>query len=92
MKTRYIGKKTWFCKDTQKWVSEVPRAFWLGIHDKNNEKIYSDEHFIENDCNWYNYNGCTNATNHFIKYGDYFYYWAIPHNPIFNYLHKYEKK
>lgn len=23
--------RTWFCKDTQRWVSEIPRAFWLGV-------------------------------------------------------------
>lgn len=36
--------KTWFSKDEQKWVSEIPRAFWLGIYDvKTNEKLYSDD-------------------------------------------------
>ena len=36
--------RTWFCKDTQRWVSEIPRAFWLGIYDyKTGEKLYSDD-------------------------------------------------
>lgn len=36
--------KTWFCKDTQKWVSEIPRAFWIGVYDyKTGEKLYSDD-------------------------------------------------
>lgn len=36
--------KSWFCKDTQKWVSEIPRAFWLGVYDyKTGEKLYSDD-------------------------------------------------
>lgn len=36
--------KTWFCKDTQKWVSEIPRAFWVGVYDyKTGEKLYSDD-------------------------------------------------
>lgn len=36
--------KTWFCKDTQKWVAIIPRAFWLGINDfYTGEKIYSDD-------------------------------------------------
>lgn len=36
--------KTWFCKDTQKWVSEIPRAFWIGHYDyKTGEKLYSDD-------------------------------------------------
>ena len=35
------GKRTWFCKDTQKWVSEIPRAFWIG-NDKFGNKVYSD--------------------------------------------------
>lgn len=36
--------KTWFCKDTQKWVSEIPRAFWIGAYDyKTGEKLYSDD-------------------------------------------------
>lgn len=36
--------KTWFSKDEQKWVSDIPRAFWLGIYDaKTKEKLYSDD-------------------------------------------------
>lgn len=36
--------KTWFCKDTQRWVSEIPRAFWIGYYDyKTGEKLYSDD-------------------------------------------------
>lgn len=36
--------RTWFCKDTQRWVSEIPRAFWLGIYDyKTGENLYSDD-------------------------------------------------
>lgn len=36
--------RTWFCKDTQRWVSKIPRAFWLGIYDyKTGEKLYSDD-------------------------------------------------
>lgn len=36
--------KTWFCKDSQKWVTEIPRAFWIGAYDyKTGEKLYSDD-------------------------------------------------
>lgn len=42
--------RTWFSKDEQKWVSEIPRAFWLGIYDiKTNEKLYSDDVIYEID-------------------------------------------
>lgn len=36
--------KTWFDKDKQKWVTEIPRAYWIGVCDYiTGEKIYSDE-------------------------------------------------
>lgn len=31
--------RTWFCKDTQRWVSEIPRAFWLGIDESGEIKL-----------------------------------------------------
>lgn len=40
--------KTWFSKDEQKWVSDIPKVFWLGIYDaKTKEKLYSDDILYE---------------------------------------------
>lgn len=40
--------KTWFSKDEQKWVSDIPRAFWLGVYDViTKEKLYSDDILYE---------------------------------------------
>ena len=38
--------KTFFSKKEQKWVSKLPKAYWLGIHDYDTgEIIYSDDAF-----------------------------------------------
>ncbi len=39
-------KRTWFSKVSQQWESELPRAFLLGIYDRDTkQKIYSDDDF-----------------------------------------------
>lgn len=36
--------KTWFSKEEQKWVSNIPKAFWLGVYDVyTKEKLYSND-------------------------------------------------
>lgn len=53
--------KTWFCRDSQKWVSELPRSFWTGEYDYiTGEKIYSDDVWLCNiggNSSWHNHEG-----------------------------------
>lgn len=40
--------KTWFSKEEQKWVSDIPKVFWLSVYDaKTKEKLYSDDVIYE---------------------------------------------
>lgn len=71
-------KRTWFSKDTQQWVSELPRAFWLGIYDRDTKKkIYSDDDFQavylfrEVTTGVTTINGYNDARKYFEKYESY---------------------
>lgn len=57
--------KTWFCKDTQQWVSEKPRAFWIGKNDYiSGEKLYTDDDiYIKSYFGIKKYNGVRDSRN-----------------------------
>lgn len=70
--------KTWFCRDSQKWVSELPRSFWTGEVDYiTGEKIYSDDIWLCNTGNsfdWYTHEGIEKLIDarmykNYVKYG-----------------------
>lgn len=71
--------KTWFCKDTQKWVSDIPRAFWLGVFDyQTGEMIFSDddyEYSYKDDENknrsWYFQRGIKDSRDFYGSNGNY---------------------
>lgn len=54
--------KTYFDKDTQKWVSYRPKVFLLGYDENTKELIYTDEDFLSdgilfrgvNNSEWFN--------------------------------------
>lgn len=67
--------KTWFDKNKQMWVSEIPNVYWLGIYDyRTGKKIYSDEgyYWSKSGENWNFESKITkNAKEYYKKYKKY---------------------